>query len=148
MDARTLEKFEKKYVVDARTGCWAWTDALGIHGYGYLKVDGKRRRAHRLAYNHFVGPIPAGLVLDHLCRNRGCVNPAHLEAVTQKVNANRGLTGANMRNKTHCPKGHEYTPENTRIVSGSRHCRTCHRARARIDNARRAERERETRRST
>lgn len=92
------------------------------NGYGLVRVAGKLRLAHRYAYEQQVGPIPTGMDLDHLCRNRQCMNPEHLEPVTRKVNLQRGLAGQ----KQHCPKGHEYTVENTyRRSDGSRRCRTC-----------------------
>ena len=74
-------------------GCWEWQGARSGNGYGTLGVDGRTRLAHRLSYQHFIGPIPDGLDLDHLCRVRWCVNPRHLEPVTRSVNATRGETG-------------------------------------------------------
>ncbi|MFJ2662519.1 HNH endonuclease signature motif containing protein [Arthrobacter koreensis] len=83
-------------------------------------------RVHRVAYELFSGPIPNGLVLDHLCRNRGCFNPNHLEPVTRAVNNLRGVgfMAAHAR-KTHCPKGHPYDEKNTQIKNGARRCRAC-----------------------
>lgn len=118
-------------------GCWLWTGAKTSNGYGYLNTDGGRRLAHRFSYESLVGPIPAGLQLDHLCRVRHCVNPTHLEPVTQRENVLRGegLSAANAR-KTHCSRGHEYTPENTYIYAeGRRHCRPCALANARARRA-------------
>lgn len=108
------------------SGCWIWQGPRTPDGYGkHRRGPGHPERViHRITYEHYVGPIPDGLQLDHLCRVRLCCNPEHLEPVTGSVNTDR-QDHANRR-KTHCPKGHEYTPENTRIDSaGKRHCRTC-----------------------
>lgn len=106
-------------------GCWEWTAALQSSGYGCTGIGNRRvGLAHRVAYELLVGPIPAGLQIDHLCRNKRCVNPAHLEPVTASENQRRARSLI-----THCPKGHEYTPENTVIVHGrQRNCRECTRA--------------------
>jgi HNH endonuclease len=106
--------------------CWTWQAALNNRGYGVIGERHMPRLAHRVSYEHFVGPIPDGLVLDHLCRVRHCVNPAHLEAVTQQENTRRGERAQ----RTHCPHGHEYSPENTAVrKDGSRECRQCVRER-------------------
>ena len=111
-----------------------WTRAINSIGYGILwRGEGKYLMAHLTSYEHHIGPIPDGLVLDHLCRNRACINPDHLEPVTIKENVLRGEgpSAINAR-KTHCHKGHEYTPQNTIIVkqTGARACRTCTNTRA------------------
>lgn len=108
--------------------CWLWTAAPNEHGYGIFRNAAKKNvRAHRWAYENAVGCVPEGLDLDHLCRNRGCVNPAHLEPVTSTENMRRAPPGRRAWRKliTHCPQGHEYTLENTRIRGGVRCCRTC-----------------------
>jgi len=113
-------------------GCWNWTGARTA-GYGVIRIGGKQWRAHRWLFERINGPIPDGLVLDHLCRNPACVNPAHLEPVTDRVNLLRGV-GPSAKNaqKTHCPKGHAYTPENTYLNKrGQRYCVACHRDRER-----------------
>jgi len=98
-------------------------------GYGRFWLKGRWIGAHRASYLLFVGPIPPAKQLDHLCRNRRCVNPLHLEIVTQQENIARGLTGKlNHRNakKTHCKRGHEFTEENTYPTpGGGRKCREC-----------------------
>lgn len=115
-------------------GCWEWTAARTREGYGRFGLHGRRRQAHRVVYQWLVGPVPDGMVLDHLCRNRACVRPDHLEPVTDKVNVLRG-EGPAPRNasKTHCLAGHPYDEENTyRRPDGCRDCRACKRLRERV----------------
>lgn len=109
--------------------CWEWEGHVQPDGYGTFAIMSKKVPAHRISYLEFVGEIPEGLVLDHLCRNRRCVNPNHLEAVTQQVNLMRGQTmNVLNKDKTHCPKGHEYTDDNTYVrKNGWRDCKTCKR---------------------
>ncbi|MFJ3536996.1 HNH endonuclease signature motif containing protein [Streptomyces sp. NPDC090109] len=132
-DERLPERFWEKTRIGA-SGCWEWTAQIAHHGYARYRVGHRSGRAHRVAYEALVGPIPMGLVLDHLCRVRHCVNPAHLEPVTNRENLLRGA-GASL--KTHCPKGHELKGENVAIhPRGNRYCRECHRARNRAWYAR------------
>jgi len=107
--------------------CMIWTGQRNHDGYGLAYWEGRERLAHRVSYELTFGPVPPGLELDHTCRNRACVRPDHLDAVTHRVNVIRGCGQAAVNAaKTHCKRGHAFTPENTRIVSGSkRHCRTC-----------------------
>jgi hypothetical protein len=123
-------------------GCWTWPrNPESTARYGSFCVGGQILRAHRVAYMVTVGPIPDGLVLDHLCRNTFCVRPDHLEAVTQGENVRRGNVGDNSRNKTHCPQGHEFSEENTMRTTGrhpQRRCRTCDRDRSREYQRRKA----------
>lgn len=103
-------------------GCWEWSAALDSDGYGMFWFSGKLVLAHRFAYEQFRKTISHGMTLDHLCRNRRCVNPDHLEEVTLAENLGRGAKA----NQTHCVRGHEFTPENTgRQSSGARRCRAC-----------------------
>lgn len=104
-------------------GCWEWQANRG-QGYGYCSLDGKLVRAHRFAYRLFIGEIPRGLVLDHLCENKACVNPEHLEAVTVRENRRR-------RMKPYCNHGHAFDEKNTRFYNNRRHCRECERVRSR-----------------
>lgn len=123
--ASDLERIMAYSMPEPNSGCWLWMGFINKGGYGRLK----RYFAHRVSYELMKGEIPAGLDLDHLCRNRACVNPDHLEPVTRQVNCQRGetghITGAKKRAKTHCPQGHEYTSENTWIYRGARKCIIC-----------------------
>lgn len=113
--------------------CWVWTGSTTKNGYGHIGDGGRRARktllVHRVTYEAECGPIPNGLDLDHLCRNRACCRPSHLEPVTKKVNSARGRHAG--REQTHCGQGHEFTGENTYLHGGRRHCRTCRRERQR-----------------
>lgn len=126
MEAVLIEKLWAKAALPTHPdGCVEWTGAMHSEGYGMI---GSRGYAHRVAYELLVGEIPKGFQIDHLCRNRACMNPNHLEAVTQQVNLRRG-NGASAINarKTHCKWGHEYTEENTyrRPDGKGKMCRTC-----------------------
>jgi hypothetical protein len=116
------------------TGCWEWTASLST-GYGQCFIGGRVDKAHRVTYMALVGPIPEGLVLDHLCRNRACCNPEHLEPVSNKENILRGVSpSANQARRTHCRKGHPLEGENLspgQVLIGKRGCRTCHNVAAR-----------------
>lgn len=111
--------------------CWIWTAARSDTGYGNAWFGGRCQGAHRLVYEMLAGPIPDGLQLDHLCRNRACVRPDHLEPVTQRDNILRGSgPSAKAAAMTHCPRGHEFTAENIYITpNGRRQCRACARLR-------------------
>jgi hypothetical protein len=134
MMRKTVARRFSRYVVpDPMTGCWLWTGALTGQGYGSFRIAGKQIGAHRFALESVTGPLPPGACVDHLCRVRNCVNPGHLEAVSNRENVIRGvgLTAQNLR-KTHCPRGHEFGGDNLRLRSdGRRVCRECIRTTAR-----------------
>ena len=131
--------------IEVTETCWLWTGSLNRNGYGRVRHPDTQRDvvAHRLVYEAARGPIPTGLQLDHLCRVRRCVNPAHLEPVTQRENLLRGetITAASAA-ATVCPAGHPYRGDNLYInPKGHRFCRTCHRERMAASRARRRVRE-------
>lgn len=108
------------------SGCWIWMGYVSKSGYGQFTYKKSTQRAHRLVYSLLVGEIPYGLQIDHKCRVRCCVNPSHLEPVTQKENIIRGISPpANNSRLTHCKHGHEFSPENTETRRGFRQCKTC-----------------------
>jgi len=141
------KRLEKYYTPEPNSGCWLWTGANdGNRGYGRFQNSDGSNQAHRICYEHYKGvKIPADMEIDHLCMNPACVNPDHLEVVTREENMRRapklGLklggaaNGEKQKAKTHCPYGHEYTPENTVIGGGrkgiGRSCRACRNQRER-----------------
>lgn len=116
------------------TACWLWKAGRHRGGYGEFWAGEYTVYAHRFAYESSVGPIPDGLKVDHLCRVRACVNPSHLEPVTNRENTLRGDTiPAACARKTHCPKGHAYSGDNLYVSPsrGDRECVSCQRAKQR-----------------
>ncbi len=129
----------ENYAPEPNSGCWIWLGYINEGGYGHVRIGTKTHYAHRAAYEKKFGKIPDTLQIDHLCRVRCCINPDHLELVTQRENFLRGKgpEGANgwkggKDARTHCIKGHEYTSENTyRAPDGYRECRECRRQKRR-----------------
>lgn len=132
----TTERFFK-YITPSVSGCWDWSSYFYKDGYGNFYAYKKSWRAHRFAYELLIGKIPKGLDIDHLCRNRGCVNPDHLDPVTKLENWRRGKAiTVNYSQNTHCKNGHLYNIENTiRGFSKNgrkrRNCKACCRIAAR-----------------
>lgn len=126
---------DQRYMPEPNSGCWIWLGQMNRrNGYGRVEawVGSTKRylRIHRVAYMAHKGPIAEGLVIDHICRNRLCVNPDHLRAVLPITNKMENSEWAPALNamKTHCKRGHEFTADNTSVYRGRRTCRTCHRA--------------------
>jgi hypothetical protein len=120
-----MQRFSAK--TERRGDCLVWTGALDRDGYGIFEVSTDITvRIHRWSYEQLVGPIPDGFTIDHLCRNRACQNVRHMEPVTNRVNILRGEGAAALNaRKTHCKRGHEFTPENTYVRPRGRECRAC-----------------------
>jgi hypothetical protein len=132
-NATAIERFIEKVYLEG--SCWRWAGAHGGGSYGTISLKPYHRTvyAHRFAYEHFIGPIPEGLEIDHLCRVQDCVNPAHLEAVDHRTNLLRSDNfTARQARQTHCKHGHEFTPANTYVDRrGRRYCRPCDKTRRR-----------------
>ena len=125
-----LSRFLDKVSPEPNTGCWLWHGSCDGKGYGRIAYEGRSFPAHRASHILFKGPIPNGLQIDHLCRQPGCVNPEHIEAVTARVNNMRGDSVAVKASKaTHCPQGHPYSGDNLgrRTTRNERFCKTCKR---------------------
>ena len=132
INIKQLLRFLNK-INDTKGVCWEWCGTKSTDGYGMFFLNKKMRSAHRISYELFKDDIPQGLVIDHLCRNRKCVNPNHLDIVTNQENCIRGLTGKinnHNKRKTQCPKGHKLEGDNLlpHILKnyGFRQCKTCH----------------------
>ena len=118
-----MDRFWSK--VNKTNYCWIWTASVNEHGYGQFRFNGKTSKAHRVSYELIYGSIDAMLVIDHLCKNRLCVNPDHLDLTSQKENVRRGLAGKvnnPQTQKTHCKRGHEFSGIRK---DGARNCHKC-----------------------
>lgn len=125
-----IERFLNKIKI-LDSGCWKWISTITNQGYGQFWFNGKQRSSHRFIYKYYHGEVNSSLVLDHLCRNRKCVNPEHLEQVSIKENILRGngFAALNIK-KTHCKNGHEFIDNNTHLDSnGHRRCKFCNKIR-------------------
>jgi hypothetical protein len=133
---RDFTRFWSKVEIGKKDECWPWM-AGGKEGYGWFGLSSKKQFAcHRITYEMFFGSIEEGMELDHLCRNRKCVNPFHLEVVTHLENVRRGQAGIYNRLKTHCPQGHPYDESNTSYKPQKwRQCKACGREKAMIRRA-------------
>jgi hypothetical protein len=131
------EKLLASICIDTITGCWVWVKGKRWQGYGGFQFKRKRLYAHIVSYNIFKGEIPAEYTVDHLCRNHACINPAHLEAVTQTVNKLRGIGFAALKaRQVDCIHGHSLSGENLYITpNGHRSCRKCRAIREKIRRA-------------
>ncbi len=147
-DPRLPPRFWAKVSPEPNSGCWLWTGAMGRADYGRFSVDRRLRQAHRVAFAAIRCGIPDGLVLDHLCRQHCCVNPDHLEPVTNRENIARGVSFASVNTaKRACPLGHPFDHENTRLNrGGARVCRECTRQHSRNARARMTPQQRERKR--
>jgi hypothetical protein len=122
IDERFISKVREPF--DAHNDCWEWTGFKSDDGYGQISLNGKSAKAHRVSYELFVGPIPKGHQIDHMCRNHACVRPDHLQVLPRSENC-----GQWNRGKSHCKRGHEFNTVNTHEYDGGRYCRICDRER-------------------
>lgn len=125
MTDQLIERVMRRVEFDTNGGCWLWTGTLS-RGHGQIVHEGCSVPVHRALYEALRAPVPKELTMDHLCRVRCCVNPDHLEPVTNRENLRRGYSPSAVHGrKTHCDHGHLFTPENTYLYKGWRYCRTC-----------------------
>ncbi len=140
--AERLAVFDASYEIDSKSGCWLWRGRMTPNGYGKFYANGRNQVAHRYSWQRQHGPIPDGVQMDHVCRVRNCVNPSHLRMTDVRGNlfapgteAPAAINAA----KTHCLRGHAFTPENTLVQKGKRQCRSCRFIRGRSKRSREAD---------
>lgn len=150
-----IERFLALIKINPETGCWDWQGSKGSKGYGQFILEGRRDRKrvriapYKFIWEYFNGPMAEGLEPDHTCNNRSCCNPEHVEPVTHAENLRRAVERRRLEGRTinypqkprptHCPKGHEYTPENGIVTKkGTVYCRICNRAACAAYKARKA----------
>jgi hypothetical protein len=126
--ASAMDRFMDRVAHEPNTGCWLWSGTATVDGYGVVEVRGKKLYAHRVSYEWFCGPIPERLTIDHLCRVRCCVNPEHLEPVTNVENVKRAAAA---NRPSQCRAGHPYDEANSAFYKGRRKCKECNRLNAR-----------------
>lgn len=134
MEPEELKERFRSYT-EKTDGCWLWKGGKHVRGYGQFTMLSRTMHAHRAAWILFKGVIPEGFDVHHRCKIRDCVNPSHLELLSHVDHGRLTGLAAASRSKTHCPHGHPYSAENTRIWGGKRYCWTCARANAEIQNA-------------
>lgn len=130
MTGKEFIDFFNRFRVSAKTSCWNWCGVINEDGYGhfYMKIPNRPIRAHRASYEHFVSPIPKGLTINHKCRNKGCVNPGHLEVMTSSENNRLSKSpSANNMKKIRCLNGHKLSGDNLYLREDrvGRICRKC-----------------------
>lgn len=134
-------RFFNKFTIDPASGCWIWVGASNGVGYGKISVGGQGQEyAHRVSYEIHCGPIPDGMQIDHLCRNPSCVNPNHLEPVTNRENTRRGLISQLRPPRARCGRGHDLSVTAYRDSQGHTQCRECLHIRQRAYHQRKKER--------
>ena len=125
MTPRQLNSFDRRHMPEPNTGCWLWIGGLKPDGYARFNT---RKTGHQMSFEHWIGKVPEGKEIDHICNMRCCVNPKHLQAITHKENIAKSGAWEFNRKKTNCPKGHPYSGDNLYVLGTNRQCKICRRA--------------------